>query len=272
MRVPLSLIILASSLPSGSAAVAQPGPPALPSPVLPRPVPAQPLPVSPLPVSPVPVPFNPVAEYVTAGQDEPGYRAWYAAANWRPFYVQAFHQYLVTYGVGGVVPTWQLLRTATDWQRCRADPFEMPPTSDWPNIVATLRFVRDEVVPAVGPVEPVSVYRNPSLNDCAGGAATSTHREMGAVDLVPLRPVTREALMLRLCGIHLRRSGSNVGLGFYKGLRFHVDARKYRDWGMTGAHGGYGCAAVVAEGARPFRTLDPAVPVAAYPGVAAPTQ
>ena len=197
--------------------------------------------------------FNPAAEYVTAGQDEPGYRAWYAAANWRPTYVQAFHQYLINYGVGGIVPTWQLLRTATDWQRCGADPFEMPPTSEWPNIVATLRFVRDEVVPAVGPVEPVSVYRNPALNVCAGGAATSTHREMGAVDLVPLRPVTREDLMRRLCAIHLRRSASTVGLGFYKGLRFHVDARKFRDWGMTGAHGGYGCAAVVAEGAMPFR-------------------
>ena len=28
-----------------------------------------------------------------------------------------------------------------------------------------------------------------------------------------------------------------VGLGFYEGLRFHVDARKYREWGMMGARG-----------------------------------
>ena len=46
-----------------------------------------------------------------------------------------------TYGVGGVVPTWQLLRTATDWQKCGAQPFEVPPTSAWPNIVAALRYV-----------------------------------------------------------------------------------------------------------------------------------
>src|SRR5437868_6128207 len=33
-----------------------------------------------------------------------------------------------------------------------------------------LRYVRDFVIPAVGPVEPVSVYRKPELNVCSGGA------------------------------------------------------------------------------------------------------
>jgi hypothetical protein len=197
-------------------------------------------------------PFNPAADYVTAGQDEPGYQSWYKAAGWRPVYVRAFHNYLVSNGVSGVAPTWQLLRTATDWGRCGADPFEVPPTTEWANIVATLRFVRDQVVPVIGPIEPVSVYRNPMLNSCAGGAATSTHREMGAVDVVPLRPITREALMVQLCAIHAAHPDSNNGLGFYKGLRFHIDARKYREWGTQGARGGYGCAAVLAEGAAPF--------------------
>jgi hypothetical protein len=196
--------------------------------------------------------FNPAAEYVTAGQDEPGYRAWYAAAGWRPVYVRAFHDYLVANGVGGVAPTWQLLRTATDWRKCGADPFEVPPTSEWPNIVATLRYIGVHIVPRLGPVEPVSVYRNAALNACAGGAQTSTHREMGAVDVVPLRAISREALMVQLCAIHAARTDSNVGLGFYKGLRFHIDMRKYREWGTAGAHGGYGCAAVLAEGALPF--------------------
>lgn len=196
--------------------------------------------------------FNPAAEYVTAGQDEPGYRAWYAAVPWRPTYVRAFHNYLVSNGVGGVAPTWQLLRTATDWRRCGADPFEVPPTSEWANIVATLRYIGDYVVPRIGAVEPVSVYRNPALNVCAGGAQTSTHREMGAVDVVPLRPITREGLMVELCSIHAASPHTNTGLGFYKGLRFHIDARKYREWGTAGALGGYGCAAVLAEGALPF--------------------
>jgi hypothetical protein len=199
-----------------------------------------------------PAPFNPAADYVTAGQDEPGYQAWYKAATWRPVYVRAFHNYLVTNGVSGVAPTWQLLRTATDWQRCGADPFEVPPTDEWANIVATLRFIRNNIVPVIGPVEPVSVYRNPALNACAGGAQTSTHREMGAVDIVPLRPISRESLMVQLCAIHTAHPDSNNGLGFYKGLRFHIDARKYREWGTTGARGGFGCGAVLAEGAAPF--------------------
>ncbi len=198
------------------------------------------------------VPFNPAAAYVTPGQDEPGYQSWYKAANWRPVYVRAFNDYLIVNGVDGVVPTWQLLRTASQWRRCGADPFEVPPSNDWPNIVATLRYLRDRIIPGVGPVEAVSVYRNPSLNICAGGAEASTHREMGAVDVVPLRAISREALMVGLCAIHAAHPGSNTGLGFYKGLRFHIDARKHREWGTAGAHGGHGCAAVLAEGALPF--------------------
>jgi len=197
--------------------------------------------------------FNPAAEYITSGQDEPGYRAWLARASWRPVYVKAFNDYLVSNGVGGVAPTWQILRTATSWERCGAEPFEVPPVTAWPNIVAALRYVGAFVEPVVGPVEIVSAYRNPGLNVCAGGAPESTHRTMGAIDMVPLRPVTRESLMTSLCRIHLGSGPWNgIGLGFYKGLRFHIDARKFREWGTAGAAGGNGCTAVLAEGPRPF--------------------
>ena len=197
--------------------------------------------------------FNPVADYVTPGQDEPGYRAWVRAAPYRPMYVKSFNDYLVTNGVGGVAPTWQLLRTASDWQKCGDQPFEVPPTFAWPNIVAALRYVGAFIEPVLGQVEPVSVYRNPSLNVCAKGAATSTHLTAGAIDIVPLRPITREALMVTLCRIQLDKgSWNSIGLGFYKGLRFHIDSKKAREWGTAGARGGYGCAAVLAEGALPF--------------------
>lgn len=203
-------------------------------------------------------PFNPAADYVTPGQDEPGYRAWVTADRTRMVYVKAFNTYIVTYGVGGVVPTWQLLRTATDWQKCGAQPFEVPPTTAWPNIVAALRFVGAFVEPRIGQVEVVSVYRNPMLNACAGGAPESTHRTMGAVDMVPLTPITREDLMTRLCGVH-RQSGERfwVGLGLYKGLRFHIDAKKFREWGMESVQGHFGCAAVLTEGPMPYMP-DPA--------------
>ena len=177
--------------------------------------------------------WHPTARYVTAGQDERGYRNWYMATPWHAAGVRAFNTYLVTYGVGGVVPTWQLLRTASDWQKCGAQPFEIAPASEWPNIVQTLRFIRDKVIPTVGPVEPVSVYRNPVLNICAGGARESAHRYVQAVDLVPLQPTSKEALMRDLCAVHrIEGERYGVGLGFYAFLRFHIDSRKFRNWGF----------------------------------------
>ncbi len=210
--------------------------------------------------------FNPAAEYITRGQDEPGYRAWMTRASWRPVYVRAFNDYLVSNGVGGVAPTWQLLRTATDWQKCGAAPFEVPPSSAWPNIVAALRYVGAFIEPIIGPVEPVSVYRNATLNSCAGGAPESTHRMMGAIDMVPLRPVTRAGLMSSLCRIHAGSGAWNsIGLGFYKGLRFHIDAKKFREWGTQGAQGGWGCSAVLAEGAAGFGPAPAQPPVPQTP-------
>src|SRR3954453_17107657 len=180
------------------------------------------------------MPWEPLAPYITVGQDEAGYRNWYLASPSHTISVRTFNDYLTTYGVGGIVPTWQLLRTASDWQKCGAPAFEVPPTADWPNVVQTLRYVCDKVIPTVGPVEPVSVYRNPLLNQCAGGAQESAHRFMQAVDMVPLNPITRDALIRTLCAVHARNGEPyGVGLGFYVGLRFHVDSRKFRTWGVN---------------------------------------
>lgn len=180
--------------------------------------------------------IDPVAAYITPGQDEQGYRGWYLSDPARALRVKAFNAYLETYQVAAVVPTWQLLRTATMWKDCGAQPFEVPPTMTWPNIVQTLRYVRDKVVPAVGPVEPVSAYRNPALNQCAGGAPASAHQDFRAVDLVPLRPIERDVMMETLCAAHLRRgSDYQVGLGFYAFLRFHIDTLRYRKWGFAEA-------------------------------------
>ena len=176
--------------------------------------------------------WQPTAPYVVMGQDEPGYRNWYIASPAHPAAVNRFNDYLTAWGVGAIVPTWQLLRTASDWYKCGAPPFEVPPSEDWPNVVQTLRYVREQVIPAIGPVEPVSVYRNPMLNHCAGGAQESAHRYMQAVDMVPLRPITREQLIYQLCTVHARSGAPyGVGLGFYVGLRFHIDSRRFRKWG-----------------------------------------
>jgi hypothetical protein len=185
--------------------------------------------------------WNPTSDYVEPGQDEPGYRSWILRAPWRAGQVRAFHEYLTAQGVSFVAPTWQLLRTASDWRRCGAEPFEIPPAEEWANIVNTLRYVRDYVVPAVGPVEPVSVFRNASLNRCAGGAPESVHKSMSAIDFVPVQPISRDVMIRRLCAEHQRQGPRfNAGLGFYAKMRFHVDSWRYRTWGRTD-HGHIAC-------------------------------
>jgi hypothetical protein len=229
---------------------------------------------------PAPLIWNPAADYVTAGQDEPGYRRWYLVSPTRGTLVGSFNRYLATHQVSGVVPTWQLLRTASMWHRCAAQPFEVPPTSEWPNIVQTLRYIRDFVVPAIGPVEAVSAYRNPMLNACAGGVPGSAHQHYQAIDLVPLRPTTRERLMETLCDVHLRRGNPyQVGLGFYAFLRFHVDSMRFRKWGMSEAPETSPCrVAVVSPPAKgidmPIEETASPAPSATTPasGTAAPVQ
>lgn len=213
------------------------------------------------------VPPSPAAmDYVAPGQDEPGYRRWIAASPARPIQVKAFNDYLAANGVGGVAPTWQLVRTASDWWKCGGQPFEVPPTAHWPNIVHALRFIGAFVEPVIGQVEVVSAYRNPALNACAKGAATSTHLTGGGIDMVPVQPFRRELLMESLCRIQLDKGWWNgIGLGFYKGLRFHIDARRNREWGTAGAAGGYGCAAVLREGAMPFVEPPPDANATAVP-------
>ena len=202
-------------------------------------------------------PWHPAADYVTPGQDEPGYRRWVMMHPIRAVQVASFHNYLSHAGVGFVAPTWQLLRTASQWERCGAQPFEVPPLHEWPNIVQTLRYVRDYVVPAIGPVEPVSAYRNPMLNHCAGGARESVHQHMSAIDMVPLYPTSRDAMMRRLCAIHaVEGPRYAVGLGFYTKMRFHVDSWKFRTWGNN-ERGTIACAASYAIAHAPPRTPAP---------------
>jgi len=222
-----------------------------------------------LPVAPPPV-WDPAAPYITAGQDEPGYKSWYLAAPWRAAQVKTFNDYLVSNQVGGVLPTWQLLRTATSWAECGAQPFEVPPSNEWPHMVETLRYIHDYVIPAVGPVEAVSVYRNPQLNKCAGGAPESAHKLDSAIDMVPLRPIDRVSLMRKLCGDHSQHGASyNAGLGFYAYLRFHVDSTKYRRWNMDPAVA-HECPPIVhpddiASVGQPLPPTAPAVPATAAP-------
>jgi hypothetical protein len=211
---------------------------------------------------------DPAAAYITVGQDETGYRSWYLAASEHAVQVKAFNDYLVSANVAGIVPTWQLFRTATSWRECGAQPFEVPPTTEWPHIIQTLRYIRDYVIPAIGPVEPVSVYRNPVLNQCAGGAPESAHKEDSAIDMVPLKPITREVLMKTLCDDHSKHGAAyGAGLGFYAFLRFHVDSTKFRRWNMDPAVAAL-CPPIIhpSDIASVGQAIPPAPPATGTPG------
>jgi hypothetical protein len=159
------------------------------------------------------------------------------------------------------------------WRECAGEPFEVPPFTLWPGMVKTLRFIRDHVVPAVGPVQAVSGYRNPALNLCAHGAPGSAHREFFAIDLVPLRPTTRRQLFDEICPAHARYGpAAGAGLGFYQYTRFHIDTRSFRRWGSAGPMGNESPCAVLERGGDPEAPPlpRPETPLVPEPPVTAP--
>ncbi|MDP9422645.1 MAG: D-Ala-D-Ala carboxypeptidase family metallohydrolase [Pseudomonadota bacterium] len=170
------------------------------------------------------------------GQTAEDFQAWVrrSPANFEK--LGAFHDYLAAQHLESVVPMWQLVRTSSSWRQCGAEPFEVPPADKWGRIVKTLRFVRDEVVPAVGAVETLSAYRNAELNACSDGAPKSAHREFFALDLTPVDAAVERAEMIRdICAAHARDGQAyDAGLGFYTGRRFHVDSSGFRKWGPNG--------------------------------------
>jgi len=170
------------------------------------------------------------------GQNKADFEAWLARSPAQRAEAEAFRSYLRSQGLDQIVPAWQLLRTSSSWRQCAAGAFEVAPRDKWPHIAATLRFVRDEVVPAVGPVEALSAYRNARLNACSDGAPQSAHRHFFALDLSPVRAhVTRASMVRDICRAHARDGRvHNAGLGFYSGMRFHVDSNGYRKWGADG--------------------------------------
>jgi hypothetical protein len=175
------------------------------------------------------------ADELPEGQSQADYRAWLAGSPDARAKALSFESWLHAAGVDGIVPTWQLVRTASMWRECSGPPFEVAPIPEWTHIAKTLRFVRNHVQPVIGAVEVVSGYRNEALNRCAHGAPQSAHRHFYAIDMVPLGPVTRAGLMRSLCKIDaLRGQQYEIGLGFYSGVRFHVDSQRYRLWGADG--------------------------------------
>jgi Peptidase M15 len=146
--------------------------------------------------------------------------------------VSELELYLARQGVADVFDTQQLLRSDVRWRSCKQAPFIIPPKQYWPHITNTLRIVKQDIVPLVGPVEGLSVFRSTEINSCIRGARRSYHLKFHAIDMKPKRYMKREMLIDKLCGIYRAKGKSlNLGLGIYKAQRFHIDAAAYRTWG-----------------------------------------
>lgn len=187
----------------------------------------------------VPAPAADPAE----GQSHADYLAWLARSPDARAKVIAFKDFLDRAELDEVLPTWQLVRTASMWRECGGPQFEVAPFTEWQHLALTLRFVKNHVEPVIGEVEAVSGYRNADLNQCSGGARESAHRHFFALDLMPLRSIARDGMIRSLCAIHgWRGAGYDAGLGFYSGLRFHVDSKGFRKWGADGRSATSPCA------------------------------
>lgn len=198
----------------------------------PEPAPA---PAPPPVVLPAPLPGPPAAALADTERDAVLF------AHWRARHVaqvDAFEEFLVRSKVAQVVPTYQLLRSASMWKECRADPFSLPPTELWNDVRDVLVLLQElrgrGVLP---PFEVVSAYRDPVLNRCAGGAPGSSHQRF-AVDIAPLP----DAQVERLCGFW-RDEGRTwaMGVSRYPSGRIHVDRAGYRTWGASHTRASSAC-------------------------------
>ena len=194
----------------------------------PAPVPP-PLPPAGAPAPEAPPPAEPAA---SAPLSDPERDA-VLFTHWRANHVddiEAFEGYLVREKVAAVVPTYQLLRSASMWKECKAEPFQLPPAYEWQKVRDLLLLLRELRQRGILPqFEVVSAYRDPRLNRCAGGAPGSSHQHF-AVDIAPLGADEGG----RLCRFW-REEGKawDMGVSRYPSGRIHIDRTGYRTWGAS---------------------------------------
>jgi len=165
----------------------------------------------------------------------------YMFAQWAGDHeTRAFRQMLVDARLYGVVPIYQLLRSASDWRLCSAQPFAVAPAAQWPAVRSTLQLLKtlgDQGL--LQRYEVVSSYRDPRLNRCAGGAVDSAHTRAFAVDVL----LPSWADPNPLCQFWQTQGKAwNMGLGRYPSGRIHIDTAGFRTWGGDFSAGSSFCA------------------------------
>lgn len=167
------------------------------------------------------------------------YQMWLQTHPYDAQRAQSYERYLQTHLGVEVPPMHELLTTARSWQACGYEPYEVPPAELWDNMLPTLRLYNrlkwQGILPSTTKIR--SVYRNPMLNRCAGGAMSSKHMINGAIDIwVPEYGDNSEALLDlkdNLCRFWQNEGRVyNLGLGLYVTGAIHLDTHGYRKWGM----------------------------------------
>jgi hypothetical protein len=160
-----------------------------------------------------------------------------AYAQWlRNNSVADFESYLAEFQLAGVVPTPELLRTATDWKKCGGPEFEIPPREHWPDVRKVLSLVSElKARRILVDFEAVSNFRNAQLNACAGGARQSAHTQSFAVDIISRSGKVDEKLLCEFW----RTEGKTweMGLARYPSGRIHLDTTRHRTWGSDHRNG-----------------------------------
>lgn len=171
--------------------------------------------------------------------NDAAFKDWLATHSYQKSEVLAYQNYLQRQ-LGTIPPMEQLLASARDARRCGFEPYEVPPASLWQNIVPTLQMLQHMQKQGYLPYSTVirSVYRNPALNDCAGGAGESKHMTNGAIDIwVPENEGDKWAVDSTFDGLcqFWQSSGQayNFGLGLYPTGSVHLDTQGYRKWGAN---------------------------------------
>lgn len=154
--------------------------------------------------------------------------------------VREYEVFLERNGVGNIIPSFELMRTARDWQKCGRSQYMVPTQELWINQVSTLRVFKYLVAANVlTDFEVTSVYRDLQLNRCAGGANSSRHLYNSAIDfrIGPQYPQAEdyayiENTKFKLCQFWIQHGQSlNMGLGLYSSGQIHIDTQGYRTWG-----------------------------------------
>ncbi|QIO05673.1 D-Ala-D-Ala carboxypeptidase family metallohydrolase [Acinetobacter shaoyimingii] len=167
------------------------------------------------------------------------YRYWIMQSNNQSL-VREYEEYLESKGVGNIIPSFELMKTARDWQKCGREEYMVPNREVWANQVPTLRVFKYLVAAKVlTDFEVTSVYRDLSLNQCAGGANSSRHLFNSAVDfrIGPQYPKPSDYAFIentkfKLCEFWKTHGQSlDMGLGLYSSGQIHIDTQGYRTWG-----------------------------------------